>query len=346
MRDYKLEVVHSPSQSTEDQPKTVVHPKTFFREPGEDIEKWIRGFERVAKANNWSRKRQCENLPAFLCDRAAKFFDELPDDSTSDWKTLKETLKNHVLPKEARCLYYVDLYNRKQGIAESADDFGRDIQQLVCQAYTEMPVEHQDMLMCEHFVDGLRPELKCIMLISDPKNFQQAMDLAKREEINEHITNGSAPWVRPSPSYPSNTVAASPVAPVNGDQKLNERIDHLKSVVEQLALSLAGKSFSKCLAVGFGSSGSSFESSWKVEEGYQELPIKYRKTEVPAQPCSMYGNKYDIGIYCYSNIETIELFKKTWKPDHNFSFPTTIESGKKEKVQHFLALKTSLACLF
>ena len=88
-----------------------------------------------------------------------------------------------------------------------------------------MPVEHQDTLMHEHFVNGLRPDLKRIVLIFDHKTFQQAMDQAKREEINEHIINGLAPWVRPPPSYPSNAVAASPVAAVNRDQKLNERID-------------------------------------------------------------------------------------------------------------------------
>ena len=64
-------------------------------------------------------------------------------------------------------------------------------------AYAEMPLEHQDTLMREHFVNGLRPDLKRIILIIDPKTFNQAVDVAKREEINEQVTNGSAPWVRP-----------------------------------------------------------------------------------------------------------------------------------------------------
>ena len=251
-REYELEVVNAPPQSIDEQPKTVVHPSKFFGKPGEDVEKWLKSFERVSKANNWSKKRQCDILPAFLRDRAAEFFDELPDDSISDWEKLKETLKNHFLPKEARRFYYADLYNRRQGASESADDFGRDIQQLVRRAYAEMPVEHQDTLMREHFVNGLRPDLKRIVLISDPRTFQQAMDLAKREEINEQVTNGSAPWVRPMHSYPSNAVAASSVAAVNGEQKLNERLDRLENAVEKLALSLAEKSLSKRPVGGFG----------------------------------------------------------------------------------------------
>ena len=59
--------------------------------------------------------------------------------------------------------------------------------------------------------------------------------------------------------------------------------------------------------------------------------MKYQKTEVDAVSCSMYANRYDIGIYyegsyCFSDMEKLELLKKTWKPDHTFSFPTTTES--------------------
>ena len=102
----------------------------------------------------------------------------------------------NILCQEAHHFYYADLYARKQGISEPSDDFGLSIQQLVCGAYTKLPVKHQDTLMREHFVDGLRPDLKRIMLISDPKSFTREVELAKQEEINNQISNGSAPWVK------------------------------------------------------------------------------------------------------------------------------------------------------
>ena len=55
-REYELEVVNSPPQSIDDEPKAVVHPSKLFGEPGEDVGKWLRGFERVAKDNNWSKR--------------------------------------------------------------------------------------------------------------------------------------------------------------------------------------------------------------------------------------------------------------------------------------------------
>ena len=67
---------------------------------------------------------------------------------------------------------------------ETAEDFGREIQKLVHCAYAEMPIERQDTLMQERFVNGLRPELKRIVLISDPQEFFKAVEHTKREEIN------------------------------------------------------------------------------------------------------------------------------------------------------------------
>ena len=188
----------------------------------------------VSAALIGSQKRQCDILPAFLRDRAADFYDELADSEKSDLSSLKIVLQDHFMPKEARRFCYADLYARKQGISEPADDFGWSIQQLVRCAYTEMPVEHQDTLMREHFVNGLRPDLKRIVLISDPKSFTQALELAKWEEINDQISNGLAPWVKPSTQRNPVQLAA-----MSTDHALSDRLDHLEGVVDKLAPSLA-----------------------------------------------------------------------------------------------------------
>ena len=187
----------------------------------------------------------------------AEYYDELHDGDKSELETLKSALMKHFMPKEARRFYYADLYSRKQNELESTDDFGRAIQLLMlkCRAYAEMPIEHQDTLMCEHFVNGLRPDLKRMVLISDPKTFTQALDLAKREEIQEQITNRSAPWVKPKFSHPTYAVATSPVAAITGEQNLNARMDCLESVVEKLAMTLAESSVSKRQDRRFGGRG-------------------------------------------------------------------------------------------
>ena len=129
-------------------------------------------------------KRQCDILPAFLRERAAEPHDELGPRTQNNLNDLKAALAEDFIPKEAHQFYYADLYSRKQGELETAEDFGREIQKLVHCAYAEMPIERQDTLMQEHFVNGLRPELKRIVLISDPQEFFKAVEHTKREEIN------------------------------------------------------------------------------------------------------------------------------------------------------------------
>ena len=133
-------------------------------------------------------------LPAFLRERAAEFYEEVPDGI--DFDELKATLVNHFSPTNARRLYYADLYERKQGDTESTADFGQDVQQLVRRAYSGMPEEHKDTQVRAHFINGLRPQLKRIVLIADPQMFTKALQIAQREEINEHLTSGTFPWGR------------------------------------------------------------------------------------------------------------------------------------------------------
>ena len=234
-RDTELSFVTPPLRVMEESPKTVVHPTKFFGEPGEDVEKWLKSFYRISKANGWSERRQIEILPAFLPDRAAEFYDELPDSQQSDWEELKNALIDYFLPKGARRFYYADLYSRKQGTTESAEDFGRVIQQLVRRAYTEMPLEHQAALMREHFVNGLRPALKRIVLISDPSDFNKAVEVAKREEINDHVVNGTAPWTQ---TFCSTERPVAPVAAISDEKHLQDRIHRLENAVEKLTTAL------------------------------------------------------------------------------------------------------------
>ena len=86
--------------------------------------------------------------------------------------------------------------------------------------------------MREQFVNGLPPALKRIVFISDPKTFNNALDLEKREEINEQFTSGSSPWViAPFES----TSVATPIATIQKDT-VNERLDRLVAAIKKLAL--------------------------------------------------------------------------------------------------------------
>ena len=227
------------TKEREESTRNIVQPCKFYGEPGDDVEKWLKSFDRISKANNWSGRRQREILPAFLRERAAEFYDELPSDLTME--ELRNALMQQFMPKEARRFYYADLYGKRQGEEESAGDFGRTIQQLVRRAHADMPGEYQDTLMREHFINGLRPGLKRMVLLADPTTFLKAMEVARREEINEQITNNSMPWARMTEArhgYQGKPTEA-PVAAIYGEkQKEENRMDRLEAAIEKLAVTV------------------------------------------------------------------------------------------------------------
>ena len=78
------------------------------------------------------------------------------------------------------------------------------------------------------------------------------------------------------------------------------------------------------------------DSSFNLEEDSQEIPLKYQKKGEANITDSIEICKYDIGFYyeksnSLSDSEKLELLERTWRPEANFSFPTTEQSGKKRK---------------
>ena len=217
--------------------KNTVTPSKFYGDGREDVDKWLRSFERVAKANQWKEERMAEILPAVLRDRAADFWEDLTEDQQKSYEETKKALKEHFLPPEARRMYHTDLYNRKQGDREPVEDFARAIQDLTRRAHSTMAATEQELLCREHFLHGLRPQLKRLVLVSNPQSFSEAISVAKREEYNDHIVSGSAPWLKPNSDkfYTINTQDSGVNAVVYGQPggmpaKKNEDGEFLKQM--------------------------------------------------------------------------------------------------------------------
>ena len=87
-----------------------------------------------------------------------------------DYEKANEVLAEDFLPKDARRLYYSDLYGRQQGEIESVEEVSRSMQQLTRRAFSDMPSEYQDRLMREHFISGLRKSVQRMVILQDPDN--------------------------------------------------------------------------------------------------------------------------------------------------------------------------------
>ena len=168
--------------------KSQVTPSKFYGEVGEDFESWIKTFERISRANRWRDDRKAEMLPAFLRGRAADFFEDLDSSVQDDFDYVVRRLKERFCPKELERMYYSELFQRKQLLGESVEDYGNAILKLARRAHGGVPQDEHDRLAMEHFLQGLRPNLRRFVMMSDPQSFEQAFRIAKREECNERLT--------------------------------------------------------------------------------------------------------------------------------------------------------------
>ena len=91
-----------------------------------------------------------------------------------------------------------------------------------------MPINHQDTLMREHFINGLRPSLQRLVLLGDPKKFENALTIARREEIHDELAHGLAPWVKPN-----QTGYEVPVAANEAETMVEQQLDRLESMFER-----------------------------------------------------------------------------------------------------------------
>ena len=63
-------------------------------------------FDRIAKANGWSKEKKTITIPAFLRDRAAEHYESLEEDAKDDYNLLCESLRERFIPKELQTLLF------------------------------------------------------------------------------------------------------------------------------------------------------------------------------------------------------------------------------------------------
>eukprot|EP00112_Aurelia_sp_Birch-Aquarium-sp1_P024200 Seg753.4 transcript_id=Seg753.4/GoldUCD/mRNA.D3Y31 product="hypothetical protein" protein_id=Seg753.4/GoldUCD/D3Y31 len=222
-----------------DAAKFVSNPNRFYGKMGDDFEKWLREFERCARANHWSNERLVEILPSLLRDRASDIWEELPNSAKEDYEQLTSALSQQFMPQEARRLYYGDLYTRRQGESESVDEFSRSIQILTRRAYADMPATHQDTLMREHFISGLRKSIQRLLNLKDPETFSEAVRVAKGIEYNDEYVDGKAPWLKATEYAPPAPANSAPTVHMmqQGPPSLESRLEKIEKMLDRMQMS-------------------------------------------------------------------------------------------------------------
>lgn len=187
---------------------------TFFNGTG-DFLSYLRTFNRIATAHNWTPARCTQILPLYLQGSALAIYESMPGDQKSRWKTLVEGLSGMLKKITNKESARKKLVERRQEMGEGLEEFARDLMNLVEAAYPEnalgmeldsiklndeqrtglkeendkMVKRFKEEICMERFKAGLLPELReKIIFMKTPSSLAEAIAQVKRvDELNSTI---------------------------------------------------------------------------------------------------------------------------------------------------------------
>src|SRR6266481_3366186 len=168
-------------------------------------------FDKTARAAEWTDQQKANYLPLRLRKKAADVYDHLEDSTKNDWTNLEAALESKMVPAHLTTHFRLAFKRRVQGPDETVLDFAQAIQKLTKRAYPEFDEEVIEKLKLDAFINGLRFDLKRIVLIVKPDGFEEAVDAALEMEGQNQLVYGPIPY----PNYPQENMH-SPQVPQYG----------------------------------------------------------------------------------------------------------------------------------
>ncbi|UYV82773.1 hypothetical protein LAZ67_22000808 [Cordylochernes scorpioides] len=154
------------------------NPSIFSGEDGEDLQKWLKGYARVAKYNHWDETLCLTKVYFYLSGTALKWF-ENNEESIQTWKEFTSQLENVFGKKEnSRLQAEKKLKTRAQLKGESTECY---IQDLLCLCKEVDPqMSEEDKI--SHLMKGIAEELYQALLPRDVQSTEQFITECRRVE--------------------------------------------------------------------------------------------------------------------------------------------------------------------
>ena len=209
-------------------PYPVVHPNHLPQIPnfhggdqrdGETFDDWLDHFEAVASIARWDPSFMLVHLAAALRGNAKSFYRSYTPTQKSSYPQLVSALKKRFTSVKLTALQTQMFHSRKQGTAESVDDFAQELRKLHSKAYSATVGGNSEaekvgqIVLVNQFVSGLRSELQAkvvgveggIKEIVTKARFEEA----KLKELSSH--NGGQQQKRTFPPRVGHTNRPSQV---------------------------------------------------------------------------------------------------------------------------------------
>ncbi|UYV62467.1 EPM2AIP1 [Cordylochernes scorpioides] len=154
------------------------NPSIFSGEDGEDLQKWLKGYARVAKYNHWDETLCLTKVYFYLSGTALKWF-ENNNESIQTWKEFTSQLENVFGKKEnSKLQAEKKLKTRAQLKGESTEFYIQDVLCLCKEANLQMSEEDK----ISHLMKGIAEELYQALLPRDVQSTEQFITECRRVE--------------------------------------------------------------------------------------------------------------------------------------------------------------------
>ncbi|UYV72818.1 hypothetical protein LAZ67_10000882 [Cordylochernes scorpioides] len=154
------------------------NPSIFSGEDGEDLQKWLKGYARVARYNHWDETLCLTKVYFYLSGTALKWF-ENNEESIQTWKEFTSQLENVFEKKEnSKLQAEKKLKTRAQLKGESTEFYIQDVLCLCEEVDPQMSVEDK----ISHLMKGIAEELYQALLPRDVQSTEQFITECRRVE--------------------------------------------------------------------------------------------------------------------------------------------------------------------
>ncbi|UYV64482.1 hypothetical protein LAZ67_3000918, partial [Cordylochernes scorpioides] len=154
------------------------NPSIFSGEDGEDLQKWLKGYARVAKYNHWDETLCLTKVYFYLSGTALKWF-ENNEESIQTWKEFTSQLENVFGKKEnSKLQAEKKLKTRAQLKGESTEFYIQDVLCLCKEVDPQMSEEDK----ISHLMKGIAEELYQALLPRDVQSTEQFITECRRVE--------------------------------------------------------------------------------------------------------------------------------------------------------------------
>ncbi|KAL1455831.1 hypothetical protein MTO96_043591 [Rhipicephalus appendiculatus] len=187
-------------------------PPVFRGQADEDVEDWLRIYDRYSMALNWNDAQKARNLVFVLDDEARRWYSAVLRDATAtqhldSWAEWRDALLRDFAGEHIRDWAYIQLQERRQLPGETPRQYVTSILQLCARANTSMT--ESEKVRC--LIPGLRPEMMERVAISNPKT---ATDFLQHLQRLTHVGTMAQHAMAAMPRHAlPGFVAASPFAP-------------------------------------------------------------------------------------------------------------------------------------